>query len=326
MNIFLDTNAFLSFYHLSSDDLEELKKLAVLVRQGEVTLFVPEQVIDEFKRNRASKIADALKRLDEHKYGPAIPQMAKQYEEYELLRDSERDASRHHSRIVERIREDAAANSLEADAVIDELFVVAEVTETTEEIFSRARRRMELGKPPGKRGSLGDAINWEALLEAVPDGADLHFIADDNDFFSPLERESLDPYLQEEWQTLKGSTIHSYRRLSSLFSDEFPDIDLATELEKDILIRELATSSNFSETHQVIDKLSRFSEFTSTQLNDIVRAAATNDQIYWIAGDPDVHQFISSIVHGREELIEEEYRGKIEYFLTEIEPYGEIPD
>ena len=60
MNIFIDTNVYLSFYHLSSDDLEELKKLVVLAREGKVVLLLPEQVIDEFRRNRAAKIADAL--------------------------------------------------------------------------------------------------------------------------------------------------------------------------------------------------------------------------------------------------------------------------
>jgi len=60
MDIFLDTNVFLSFYHFSSDDLEELKKLAVLAREGQVTLHLPEQVINEFRRNRANKIADAV--------------------------------------------------------------------------------------------------------------------------------------------------------------------------------------------------------------------------------------------------------------------------
>lgn len=326
MHIFLDTNAFLSFYHLSSDDLEELKKLAVLVREGEVTLYIPDQVIDEFRRNRASKIADALKRLDDQKFGLAVPQMAKQYEEYNLLRESERAVRQQHSRIVERIRMDAGSNSLEADTVIDELFLVAEVIHTSEEILDRARLRMELGRPPGKRGSLGDAINWEVLLEVVPMSQDLHFIADDSDFFSPLERESLHPYLKEEWEQAKESHVNTYRRLSSLFSDHFPNIDLALELEKDILIRELGICASFSETHQVISKLSKFNDFTSTQVNDILLAAVSNDQIYWIANDPDVHQFISAVVRGREDQIEHEILVKIEYFLTELDPYSEIPD
>lgn len=33
MNLFIDTNVLLSFYHVSSDDLEELEKLVVLLEQ-----------------------------------------------------------------------------------------------------------------------------------------------------------------------------------------------------------------------------------------------------------------------------------------------------
>lgn len=325
MHIFLDTNVFLSFYHLSSDDLEELKKLAVLAKEGKVTLHLPEQVIDEFRRNRASKIADALKRLNAHKFGPALPQMARQYEEYDMLTRAEREAKQYHSRIVEKIREDAAANAFEADAVIEELFGVAQTIDTTDELINRARVRKEIGKPPGKKDSLGDAIIWQALLDTVPDEEDLYFIADDGDFFSPLDKEELDPYLQGEWETSKQSTVHSYRRLSSFFQGHFPDIKLASELEKDILIQQLAACSSFSETHQVIGKLSKYSDFTPSQVNDIVAAAVTNSQIYWIACDSDVHAFVSSVVRGREEQIDPENRARVEYFLSELKRFGQIP-
>jgi predicted nucleic acid-binding protein len=75
MNLFLDTNIWLSFYHFSSDDLEELHKLAVLMDQGCLTLYMPRQVIDEFTRNRDVKIADAIKQLQSQKLGDQFPQM-----------------------------------------------------------------------------------------------------------------------------------------------------------------------------------------------------------------------------------------------------------
>ncbi len=40
MKPFIDTNIFLSFYHLTSEDLEELRKLSVLLDQKEVTLYL----------------------------------------------------------------------------------------------------------------------------------------------------------------------------------------------------------------------------------------------------------------------------------------------
>jgi predicted nucleic acid-binding protein len=87
MNIFIDTNIYLSFYHFSSDDLEELKKLVLLLSQGKLTLFLPWQVIQEFQRNRENKIEDALKTFSKQKLDFQFPQFCKDYPEYKELRD-----------------------------------------------------------------------------------------------------------------------------------------------------------------------------------------------------------------------------------------------
>ena len=92
MNLFIDTNVFLSFYHFSSDNLEELRKLVVLVRNGTLRLIVPEQVQSEFKRNRDGTVADALKRLREQKLVFQFPQLCKDYDEYRAFRDALREA------------------------------------------------------------------------------------------------------------------------------------------------------------------------------------------------------------------------------------------
>ena len=47
-------------YHFSNDDLEELRKLRVLLEREEVILYLPQQVVEEFWRNREGKIFDAL--------------------------------------------------------------------------------------------------------------------------------------------------------------------------------------------------------------------------------------------------------------------------
>ncbi|WP_108397815.1 PIN domain-containing protein [Devosia submarina] len=60
LNLFIDTNVFLNFFHFSGEDLEELKKLTVLIDEGEIALWLPKQVCDEFHRNRDGKIKDAM--------------------------------------------------------------------------------------------------------------------------------------------------------------------------------------------------------------------------------------------------------------------------
>jgi len=61
--LFIDTNILLSFYHLTNEDIEELKKLIVLIDNDKITLFLTDHVQNEFYRNRGSKIAYAMKRL-----------------------------------------------------------------------------------------------------------------------------------------------------------------------------------------------------------------------------------------------------------------------
>lgn len=324
MNIFIDTNIFLSFFHLTSDELEELKKLVILLRRKRVVLFLPEQVIHEFRRNRENKIADAIAKLSAQVVKVQIPQLARAYEEYEPLRLAHKEFLGHLATLIENISADAAVGHLEADVVIEELFNEATIIARDEKIIASARQRAELGDPPGKKGSIGDAINWEALLSDAPNEQDIFFISDDRDFFSSLDSKAIKEYLLEEWQEKKRSTIHTYDRLSSFFQDYFPDIKLASELEKDLLIEELAQSSTFDRTRSVVGRLRRFADFTDAQVNKIVTAAITNNQIYWIATYPTIKSFLESIVNGREATIAPDNLIRIKFVIEKIEPYGEI--
>lgn len=306
MNLFIDTNILLSFYHFSSEDLEELQKLSVLLRRNQVALFVTEQLKNEFGRNRSGKIADALKRFKEQKLALQFPQLCKDYGEYEKLRDLQKEYEATHTALLVRVSEDIAESHLKADQVIGGLFERARIVNTTTAILERVRHRTEIGNPPGKPGSLGDAINWECLLEAVEQRQDLYLVSDDRDFSSPLDEDKFNPFLAEEWGRKKQSEVKFYRKLSELFRDRFPDIKLAAELEKSLLIADLANSTSFVETHRVIAKLAAFDDFTSAEANDIVYAAITNSQVYWIMDDPDVKHFLKRVVAGREAAINQE--------------------
>ena len=325
MNVFLDTNVYLSFYHLSSDDLEELKKLAVLAREGGIRLHIPAHIQDEFRRNREDRIADTLKRLAEQTANLQSPQLARQYDEFDKLVKSHRKFTRILKGLIAEIRADALTRQLEADSVVEELLSAGDKIPVTKEDVSNAKLRVDSGNPPGKKGSIGDALVWQALLRHVRKGSDLYLISEDGDFYSPLDRSSIHEFLRHEWEEANASAVHPYRKISSFFAEHFPQIELATELEKDLLIGQLDESSSFSETHAAVGKLSQFSDFTREQLNAIVTAAVTKSQIYYIARDFSIHSFLSQVVDGREDMIKEENRKKIRYVIDEIGEYGEIP-
>jgi len=302
MNLFIDTNVFLSFYHLSSDDLEELNKLSLLLGQAQVTLYLPNQIIDEFYRNRDNKIADALKHLKEHKLNSQFPQFCKEYEEYPILRDLQKRYEISHKSLISKISEDVRNRELKADKTLEDLFHLGKKIEVTN-VIGKARFRYDIGNPPGKGNSLGDAINWETLLISVPNDQDLYFISDDKDYYSSLNENAFNTYLLDEWSRLKNSTLHYYKRLSQFFKEHFPAINLASEQEKDILIQNFTNSGSFTSTHSIIPKLSQYTNFTTVQLNDLVSAFVSNPQISRIILDDEVKKFFLNVTRGNEERI-----------------------
>lgn len=306
MHLFIDTNVFLAFYHLTSDDLEELRKLAVLIEQKQVVLLLPDQVVAEFRRNRESKIADAIKELKEQRLNLRFPQICKHYPEYPELRALQKQYEERHSALLDKVSHDATNATLKADETIKELFAKAETIESTPDRVARARLRIALGKPPGKDGSLGDAMNWEALLDYMPPRTDLHFITGDRDYVSILDENRFKDVLLHEWSAqTPASELRLYRRLSAFFKEQFPQIKLGSENERELLIQTLAASRSFPVTHSAIARLSKHTHFTAAQRNDIVRAAVSNNQISWIIDDEDVQQFLATVITGHEAEIEE---------------------
>jgi len=320
VNLFIDTNVFLSFFHLSNDDLEEIHKLAVLIDKGDVTLWLTEQVKDEFKRNRESKISDAVKKLKEQKSKPQFPQICKDYEEYPQIRELQEDFDKKISSLIEKVNDDVAARTLKADQKIDELFQKARIIETTQELVNKARLRMDVRNPPGKDGSLGDAINWEGLLESLAGNEKLYLVADDKDYYSVLDKSKPKDFLSDEWQETKNEEVQFYRRLSQFFNEHYPDIKLASELEKELAIRALVNSGNFAGTHSAISKLEKYAEFNKSQANELAQICFTNDQVGWILSDQDVYDFYKVLLDNHGEILEEDLKNKLIERLKEAEP------
>ncbi len=306
MNVFIDTNVFLSFFHFSSDDLEELRKLTVLIEENQIRLLLPEQVRDEFWRNRESKIAEAVKILRQQKFSAQFPAICKDYEHYVALRRLFRQYEETHSELLSEITRDEAQLNLKADQVVKEIFRLSDLIVRTEELVRNAEVRLSVGNPPGKRGSLGDAINWLSVIEATAQGEDLHFISDDGDFASATDHDRFDRFLLDEWTDAKASQLFFYKRLSDFFQQHHPDIRLARELQKDLLIGELAESSNFSTTHRLIARLRALGEFSSTQANAIVDAALANLQVRWIIHDNDVFAFLTQLADDHADDLDED--------------------
>ena len=306
MKLFIDTNIFLSFYHLTKDDLEELRKLVVLIDDKKVTLYLPQQVKNEFKRNRDVKLSDALSKFKHELLNNQFPQICKEYPEYMVMRSAIKQYNQSKSKLLEKLTHDIDEVRLKADHVIDDLFKKANQIDITDNLVTKAKLRYELGNPPGKKGSYGDAVNWVSLLTEVPKDSDLYFISEDSDYISSLNSDKFSPFLLEEWRNKKNGKIIFFKRLSPFFKEKFPHIKLASELEKALLIKRLSTSGCFADTRSALKKMSKFSEFTLTEVKSIVEASITNNQIFWIMGDEDINKYLRDIIKGHEDNIDPE--------------------
>jgi predicted nucleic acid-binding protein len=293
--LFIDTNVLLSFLKMRPEDLEELRKVCLLIRRERIDLYLPEQVRDEFRRNRASAIQTALTTARERRR-PEYPGMMREHPQFAELAALDGKAGQLHSEILRKAADDARTAKLLADNVIDEMFSLARLLPLTTDLIDLARQRSERGNPPGKDRSLGDAIIWESLLAAAPSGLELHLVATDSDWSLPLDVEDFDEYLAAEWAEKRDGQIRYYRRLSQFCSTHFPDIRIAAEAEKDMDIVDLSESSSFRSTHVCIRALERHSSFTPGQGNALLTVFLENPEVSSIITDADVYRFAQRLI------------------------------
>lgn len=295
VHLFLDTNTYLGFFRLSDDDLGELEKLVVAVRAGKTVLYLPAQVRNEFVRNRSATISDALKAVEASKLPSAFPRLLTNLPGYDALRAALRDYEDQRKTLLVEARTQAREGRLAADPLISELFRLAKAVPLSDAIYQAAARRHSVGDPPGKKSSLGDAINWESLLLVVPTDVELIIVSGDGDYASKLDERLLDEFLTEEWERIKGSRITLEMGLTALFRSYYPDIQLAADLEKELAIDALIASSNFMSTHIAIQKLRNYVDFSPAQVESIIDAAKTNNQVSLILPDADVLAFYADL-------------------------------
>lgn len=291
-HLFIDSNIWLSLYHFTKDDLEQFRKLKELIDTG-ITLIIPQQVDDEVYRNREVKLCSAFKQFTMEPL--QFPAFCKEYEEYASFFSDYKSLKQRFLEWRKRIDLDIQSRNLPADKVID-LFFTASNIYPCDSAIDRAYTRYCIGNPPGKENSYGDAINWECLLEVVPDGEALYFISADKDYRSTLFDNEFNPFLQREWSKRKSSNIIFYTNLVPFLQENFKDIQLKAESEKQTLIDKLKHSCSFISTHGIIAMLNKYDGWTADQIDELCSIATVNNQVRWILEDSDVFSFYQKIL------------------------------
>ena len=299
---FIDTNVLLNFYAFSNDDLAQLEKLVNIIKTKVVKLYVTQQVVDEFYRNRDSKLSvsfDSFKPMG----NVTCPRFMTSLPEYSAYQSALNAYTESRKVLAEKARGQADARELLADQLFKRIIEQVEVIPIDEQAYSAADKRNRLGNPPGKSNTtIGDEVNWELLLAKVPKNADLHVITKDSDYGSKLNPGSPKVFLQDEWQEKKSGKLLLYEQISLFFKAMYPGEAFSLEIEKQASIDALVNSGTFAMTHAAITQLSPYIDFlTEEQAEEIVQGALSNSQVAWIASDSDVEDSLQKMleVHGK---------------------------
>ena len=242
MQLFLDTNIYLDFFRASGsedapDRLAPLRRLAELVSSGEVVLIVPEQVVNEYRRQRR-KVAEETRELliQMSKYAPSGHMvLGKKRREVKAVNRAIKDTKKAVKNLVEKYDEQIEEETTEADKLIKRLFKKAKKLPDSEEILERAHKRFLRGDPPRKSDySYGDAIVWEILLEKGSDDG-LTMITRDGDYTEPHKgKKALKSFLVSEWEAKTKQKVQYRETLGELINS----LDRKETITKEVVEKE----------------------------------------------------------------------------------------
>lgn len=294
INLFIDTNILLDFYRFSNADLDTLGKLEdLIIKARKIKLYVTQQQVDEFYRNRDKVIKEYI---GSFKYdAPRFPKAFCGHTDYNTVVNESRKLAEKINKIRQDILEEAFDGKLKVDTIVKN--ILRSPIDMSEGIFNKAKMRIDIGNPPGKNGSLGDAINWEILLKSVniKDDffTDVHIISRDGDFSSALDDHKLSTFLENEWSSKKFGTAYLYKSLNNFLERHFPDIKLIDEAIKDGIVEQIGSASSFDNARALIAELYKKGSLSEDQVRVLYKSAISNDQVY------NAHRYSPTIVGGR---------------------------
>jgi predicted nucleic acid-binding protein len=318
MNVFVDTNVLLSLYHLSGPDLDELKKIVKLSENGQIDILLPQQVADEFWRNRERVIKDALDTFAKTKSQYFLPNIVRANSKANELKKASDLVNSLAKTLREEADETIRTQSLAADKIIESLLANCQTID--EKVIKKAQLRKQIGNPPGKADSLGDAINWEWLLSKADRYDDLIIISADGDFESELTPSTPKEFLVREWErSTDTGKLTLYKGLPEFLKAHFQDIKLSDEIDKLAALEKLEKSLSFDATHNAIAKLIKYDDFTDNEISRIAAAYDNNNQVYMIFGDMDVTVLAKKVISVAKSGAAKQAIKPIEALLEQIE-------
>lgn len=213
--IFIDANIFLRFF---DSNRKELKKLLDDLLKISGNIFITNQIVAEIERNKLcvfkSSINNYTNKLKVEKV--LLPEHfatdLKQFDiiewnkRREIVRKDNEKLSKEIDNIFTKNLQQIAKSEDSVSKKLAEIYKLAH--KETENELNDARKRKEIGNPPGKESDpLGDQITWEQFINKVPLFNEVWIVTKDSDYLTEHKKSCfLNPFLNTEL-LLKNSAL-----------------------------------------------------------------------------------------------------------------------
>lgn len=186
MKVMIDTNVFLLLYTSKNEKIEifdDLQKIASY-------LFIPEQIIDEFYRNRDSNLTAIYSSIKNINFNvTASSSFFCSFPEFSQLKTKSDECIEIKKQILKRIKD--IKDNPKIDPILQRFNKLMEnqnilLAKVTDEVINKAHHRYLRGNPPKsvKSEAIADEIIWELILSNISD--DLIIVTGDGTYFDNI--------------------------------------------------------------------------------------------------------------------------------------------
>lgn len=206
--ILIDTNIFLGLYESNKDTVDIFKDIGKI----KTKLVLPQQIYDEFLRNRDQILRKLIKDIDDaNKKGMHLTALIRHSAEYKPLNDAKKKLSEMNDTLIQKIEE--MISDPTKDPIFSrftKLYKSKQVTtiDRSDALIQKAFFRKLSGNPPisPKQDSIGDEIIWESILEHVNDN--LILVTRDGTY------KAHSTFLTEEYRERTGRSLSIFDKMS----------------------------------------------------------------------------------------------------------------
>lgn len=267
IKIFIDTNIVLDMYRKNlANDISILMNFIFANKKLFITT---EQSINEFKRNRRSRLEEAYESFQKtSEISPHNSSLLRSFPSYDKYSAELKKYNEHREKLLSDIRE--IINNKNKDFIYSKFAKLCRpecVIKTIDATVDRALKRKAVGNPPtSDKYTVGDEVIWESLLEYGKEHKnDLTIVTNDKTFFRNFE------FLSDEYASVAGGKLNVVESIVQAYKDAGVDTDMNT----------IYAEENLTWTNVIVTALSNLGG--QAPLSDIYKEAT--DILYY--GDCD---------------------------------------